>query len=203
MLKNNFIRLLILGVLVAIIGYTVFSTDTNSGQNNYEKKLIEDRTGKDEAFRTGEHSPIEDKATFTGLKYFQPNQMYKLTAEILPYEGDDRQASVPMTDGSVETYEKYGFVSFKLNDKTFKLLIYKHENILSVLFKDATAAQETYGGGRYIDIPIENVKNGNEIELDFNTAYNPYCAYNHTYACPLPPKENTLPIRIEAGEKNY
>ncbi len=71
---------------------------------------------------------------------------------------------------------------------------------ISVLFRDETSGKETYGGGRYLDYPISELKN-NTLILDFNEAYNPYCAYQEDYACPVPPKENTLPLSIFAGEQ--
>lgn len=203
MLKNRFFQILIAVTLLSIIGYSYFNSDTTSLQSNYDKLLLSERADKDKFFLTSETSPIENKESFKKLNYFPPNIKLKLDAKILPYEGIDKQAKVLMTDGSVESYENYGFVEFQINNQNHKLLVFRIEKTLSVLFRDATAPAETYGGGRYIDIPLEKVQNGNEVVLDFNLAYNPYCAYNHTYACSLPPKENTLSVRIEAGEKIY
>ena len=203
MLKNKFFQALIVVIILSIIGYSFFNSDATSSVSNYDKQLTKERTDKDTFYRTNEKSPIENKDSFRGLNYFSPNSKLKLNAKILSYEGSDIEAQVPMTDGSVEKYEKYGFVAFEIQNQTYKLLVYRLDKTLSILFKDATAPTDTYGGGRYIDIPLEKVQNGNEVVLDFNSAYNPYCTYNHTYACPLPPKENVLPIRIEAGEKKF
>ena len=203
MLKNKFFQAIIVVIILSIIGYSFFNSDSTSSVSSYDKQLTKERTDKNTFFRTNEKSPIENRDSFKGLNYFPPNSKLKLNAKILPYEGNDIEAQVPMTDGSVEKYEKYGFVAFEIQNQTYKLLVYRLDKTLSILFKDATAPTDTYGGGRYIDIPLEKVQNGNEVVLDFNSAYNPYCAYNHTYACPLPPKENVLAIRIEAGEKKF
>jgi uncharacterized protein (DUF1684 family) len=83
------------------------------------------------------------------------------------------------------------------------LILYQHDTgDFFIPFKDKTAPTETYGGGRYLDLPLKNAKN-NQLRVDFNLAYNPFCAYNEDFACPIPPAENTLPIRIEAGEKLF
>jgi uncharacterized protein (DUF1684 family) len=78
----------------------------------------------------------------------------------------------------------------------------KYKNYLFVPFKDMTNGKETYGGGRYLDLETTDIQNDSVI-LDFNKAYNPYCAYSNGYSCPIPPKENHLAVSIEAGEKTF
>jgi len=114
--------------------------------------------------------------------------------------------------GSAREYVKYGHFSFEVNDEIATLQVYQDPDgeYFFLPFVDATAPEETYGAGRYLDIePI----GGGEFLIDFNTAYNPYCAYSEPYevnpdavqrwSCPLPPRENHLKVRIEAGEKKY
>jgi uncharacterized protein (DUF1684 family) len=110
----------------------------------------------------------------------------------------------------VPAYERYGEVTFELDGKELKLAVYRNKkmldlsqdtNMLFIPFRDMTSGSETYGGGRYIDCEIPVA--GDIIDLDFNKAYNPYCAYNHKYSCVIPPEENRLPVKIEAGEKVY
>jgi uncharacterized protein len=211
MLKNKFLLGLIAVVILGVIGYTFFGEETTVSDDDYVAQLNQERKDKDSFFLNSEQSPLEEKSNFKGLNYFAPNPAYKIVATIIPYHStaQDKQVAVPMTDGSVETYEKYGFAEFTLAGESeaadlnvYRLLIYKHDKGLSILFKDATAPQETYGGGRYLDFKTEDIKEG-KLTIDFNNAYNPYCAYNHTYSCPIPPKENTLPVRVEAGEKNF
>ncbi|NBB19999.1 DUF1684 domain-containing protein [Runella sp. CRIBMP] len=209
MLKNKFLQLLIAIVIIGVIGYTFFGEETTVSDADYVAQLEKDRKEKDKFYQDSDTSPIGDKAAFKGLNYFAPNPAYKVVATIIPYHAQDKQVAVPMTDGSTTTYEKYGFAEFTLPDASkaaelnvYRLLIYKHEKGLSILFRDATAPQETYGGGRYLDFKTDDITDG-KLTLDFNVAYNPYCAYNPTYACPIPPKENNLPVRVEAGEKIY
>lgn len=211
MLKNKFLLGLIAVVILGVIGYTFFGEETTVSDDDYVAQLNQERKDKDSFFLNSEQSPLEEKTNFKGLNYFTPNPTFKITANVIPYHStaQDKQVAVPMTDGSVETYEKYGFAEFTLAGESeaaelnvYRLLIYKHDKGLSILFKDATAPQETYGGGRYLDFKTEDIKEG-KLTIDFNNAYNPYCAYNHTYSCPIPPKENTLPVRIEAGEKIF
>ena len=205
MFKNK-IFLAVAVVAVAFVLYTFMGNETRNNtpekKSQYEAQIEKERKEKDEFFRKNSDSPLANKADFTGLAYYKPQIDYRTSAEVLPYEGKDLEAVVPMTDGSSETYQKYGYARFSVHDAVYQLLIYQHDEVLSILFRDQTAPDETYGGGRYVDIPLKEVVN-KRFTLDFNTAYNPYCAYNHRYACPLPPKENTLPTRIEAGEKNF
>ena len=106
-------------------------------------------------------------------------------------------------------YNKFGKTVFKLNGKKYTLAIYQnvdlvntagYEDYLFIPFKDLTNGEDTYGGGRYLDLKIPE---GETILIDFNRAYNPYCAYNHNYSCPIPPFENHLKVKIEAGVKKY
>ena len=80
------------------------------------------------------------------------------------------------------------------------MLVVKYDKTYSILFRDVTSGKETYGGGRYLELDPANLSD-NQVLLDFNAAYNPYCAYNPGYACPLPPKENTVSVPVRAGER--
>ena len=106
-------------------------------------------------------------------------------------------------------YREYGELRFKLDEKKFKLTLYqniklmekeRYEDYLFIPFTDETNGEESYGGGRYIDFRIPK---GKEVVLDFNKAYNPYCAYNSKYSCPIPPPKNDLSIPIKAGVKAW
>jgi uncharacterized protein len=207
MLKNKFLRLVLAAIVLGVLGYTFLGNETQTDApekvSEYEAQIVRERKAKDNFFKTSAESPIEDKATFTSLDYFAPNPAYNLTATLVQNQDTtNREVKIPMTDGSSETYEKYGFAVFKLGGQTHRLTVYLLDGLFMILFKDATAPQQTYGGGRYIDIEASQLR-GNQLPLDFNKAYNPYCTYNYNFACPLPPKENTLPVRIEAGEKKF
>ncbi len=166
----------------------------------YKKSVSDERTRKDAFFQTNADSPIMNKSAFRGLVYWPANPAYRVMARLEPFADKTQKLVVRLSDGSEEVYEKYAHAVFALNGQACRLLIVKHQDTYSILFRDKTSAKETYGGGRYMDLnPTELT--ANQVLIDFNTAYNPYCAYNHNYACPLPPAENTLPIAIEAGEK--
>ncbi len=110
-----------------------------------------------------------------------------------------------MSKGSPQAYVKYGTLSFELQGKRLKLYVYKSaedpfSRSLFVPFSDATSGIETYKSGRYLDLEEHG---GDKYDLDFNTAYNPFCAYNEEYICPIPPGENRIAVKIMAGEKNY
>ncbi len=112
---------------------------------------------------------------------------------------------ITSSKGSQQAYLKYGTLSFELQGKRLKLYVYKSaedpfSRSLFVPFSDATSGIETYKSGRYLDLEEQG---GDEYDLDFNMAYNPYCAYNEEYICPIPPGENTIAVKIMAGEKNY
>ena len=122
---------------------------------------------------------------------------------------DEKPFLMPTTTERLPEYVKYGEAHFKINGKQLKLNLYKstkpysepgYEDYLFLPFTDLTSGDGSYGGGRFLDARIPE---GNTILLDFNKAYNPYCAYNSMYSCPIPPKENDLDIRIEAGVKDY
>ena len=195
-------------MVVAILAYFFIENFSGSKDQDiatvnpeeYSAKITAERTEKDKLFKTGPDSPIEDKDAFHGLHYFKINPEYRVKANITPYTQDDKELVIRYTDSTSTTYERYGYAHFEINGKAQKLLLLKNEGTISVLFKDETSGKETYGGGRYLDYPASEVKN-NTLILDFNNAYNPYCAYQPTYACPVPPAENTLPIPIWAGEQ--
>ena len=115
---------------------------------------------------------------------------------------------MPTSSGKFKQYQEYGKATFELDGKSFTLTLYqsldlmkmkKYKDYLFLPFRDLTNEKETYGGGKYMDLKIPA---GNEIILDFNQSYQPYCAYNaFDYNCPIVPAENKLPVRIEAGVK--
>lgn len=204
MLKNKF---LLTGlILLALLGmYYAFSDgdDTTPVTNpeTYRQQIDTARAGKDRFFRTNAESPLTDKSAFTGLRYYQPDLSYQVTARLEPFADKTQKLVVKMSDGSEDVYDKFAHVVFSLNGATCRLLVVKLGDTYSILFRDATSGKETYGGGRYLELEPANLSN-NQAVLDFNKAYNPYCAYTPTYACPLPPAENTLSVPVKAGERH-
>ncbi|MFN4144412.1 MAG: DUF1684 domain-containing protein [Runella sp.] len=200
MLKNKFLQGLIALVVLGVIVYTFLGEETTVSTDEYTAQIEKERKDKDQFFKNSPQSPLLQKEGFKGLKYFPADQAYKVIASIEPYEKDDKEVKVPLTDGTTDTYQKLGFAVFTLKDTPCRLLVYQHSEGISILFRDGTTSKDTYGGGRYLDFKLSDIQN-NRLTIDFNKAYQPYCAYNPTYACPIPPQENTLPVRVEAGEK--
>jgi len=113
---------------------------------------------------------------------------------------------IATSTGTRQAYMRYGAFTFEIEGRSLKLIVYKsaedhpYSRSLFIPFSDETSGRETYAAGRYLDLEEQG---GDDYELDFNMAYNPYCAYSEEYTCPLPPAENKLSVRILAGEKNY
>jgi hypothetical protein len=155
-----------------------------------------------------EKSPLseEDIENFKGLNFFPINDSFNFEAEF-KRTFNQKPFKMPTSTDRLPVYEKYGTVNFSYKDKNYTLNVYQshdlrkteeYKDYLFLPFTDATNGNETYGGGRYISLSIPDSSN---ITIDFNKAYNPYCAYNNRYSCPIPPKENDLKIKIRAGVK--
>ncbi|MFM6913743.1 MAG: DUF1684 domain-containing protein, partial [Aquirufa sp.] len=186
--------------IIAILAY--FSIPTAKPVEETGADVLKIRSEKDATFKNGEESPIKDKATFKGLKYYPFNKDY-IVEFVLEKAEKAKTVELKMTDGTTEKLILFGKIKGEIGGFIVSLVLYQHEDGKVFLpVKDKTAPTETYGGGRFLDLPLTNVKN-NRLRVDFNLAYNPYCAYNEDFACPIPPAENTLPIRIEAGEKIF
>jgi len=159
------------------------------------------RKDKDQFFRTHPQSPLthEQRHNFEGLKYFDENAALELTVDV---EVFSQKESIEMqtSTGDVQHYQRYGRFTFEVDGEEAELTIYTSENGFFLPFVDALAGKETYGAGRYLEPEPEG---GNKFHVDFNMAYNPYCAYNDMFSCPLTPWENRLKVAIRAGEKIY
>jgi uncharacterized protein len=204
MFKNKFFLLSVLAVIIAIIAYSFVGNEENDSSqvvdNEYVKSIQTLRTDKDSHLKKDTASPIEDKIKFVGLKYFEVNPAYKITGKIDKVTSG-QTINITMSGGDVEEYEAYGNVKFEIEGVQCALKIFKTpEGNLFLPFKDLTSNKETYGAGRYLDFGVNEV-NGNEIMIDFNKAYHPYCAYNHSFTCPVPPAENSLNVAVKAGER--
>ncbi|HEY44322.1 MAG TPA: DUF1684 domain-containing protein [Anaerolineae bacterium] len=159
------------------------------------------RHHKDDFFRTDPHSPLtpEQKRNFAGLNYFPENPELDLIVEVERFDKGD-MVQIQTNTGDVQTYERYGRFSFTIDGEEAELTIYHNEFGLFLPFTDSLAGVETYGAGRYLE-PEELPDD--RFRVDFNLAYNPYCAYNPNWSCPLTPFENRLKVPIRAGEKVF
>lgn len=202
---NRRFLLLITAVVVVIIAYTLFSSvkDPAAVAAEYRQTVLEKRRDKDAFFKDSKDSPIPKRADFKALVYYEPDPAYRVTATVERLS-EGVSYKVQMTRGETETYQPYGRATFTLNGEECRLLVFRSQDDgqLFVPFNDATNGTETYGGGRYLDVPETDVKN-DRILLDFNAAYNPFCVYNPTYTCPIPPAENHLRVAVRAGEKGF
>ena len=159
------------------------------------------RKEKDAFFRDSHHSPLlpEQQTDFAGLNYFPENPDLRLEIEVERFP-EQEQIQIQTNTGDVQTYTRYGRFSFEVEGEEAALTIYENENGYFLPFADSLAGSDTYGAGRYIE--PSRLADG-RFEVDFNEAYNPYCAYNEMWSCPLTPPENRLKVPIRAGEKVF
>jgi uncharacterized protein len=166
-------------------------------------ELTEFRMEKDAFFRDNHQSPLdpEQRKHFTGLKYFPENPALRFSVALEGLARAERM-SMPTSTGETQEYWHVGQIRFVVKGKHAILQVYMPVDggKFFVPFVDASAPKETYGGGRYLE--LEDLGDG-RLHVDFNFAYNPYCAYNDAWSCPLPPVENRLSVRIEAGEMKF
>lgn len=173
------------------------------------------RTARDQLFRTHPQSPIppEERASFSGLRYFPPDPRYRVRARLEAAEPGELEIDTGGEDGVVR-YRRAGRLRVALPEGEASLTLFRQLGYgggLFLPFRDATAPDETYGGGRYLVDSVKMTLGGalevtpgsDEVVLDFNYAYNPSCAYDARWACPLAPPENRLPLAVRAGERRY
>jgi uncharacterized protein (DUF1684 family) len=159
------------------------------------------RAQKDDLFKNDHHSPLtaEQKANFTGLRYFDENPALRFDVEIERFNPLEH-VQIQTNTGDVQTYERYGRFRFNVDGEDAELTVFRNEHGYFLPFVDSLGGDETYGAGRYVE-PEEI--GDDHLLVDFNLAYNPYCAYNENWSCPITPRENRLPVPIRAGEKNF
>lgn len=158
------------------------------------------RSDKDQFFGSPD-SPLRDnqRAGFTGLRYFPENSALRFRLKLDENVAHDF-VMMQTSTGSQGRYVRAGKVSFAVDGQTVELSVFKDDHGYFLPFRDATGDDTTYPAGRYLEPEIGS---DGWLETDFNLAYNPYCAYNEQHSCPIPPKENWIPVRIEAGEKRF
>ncbi len=194
-------------IAIVVAAITLIYSFTGQDDTAYITKIQKQREEKDRFMRTASDSPFaKNVAEYTGLNWFAPDKKFLVKAKLVAVE-NKKAVVLPTSDGKTKRYMEYAYAEFKLDGKEHRLLILEiidmgpYKGTLFLAFGDQTSARETYGAGRYLD--VKKTRGQNSITLDFNEAYNPYCAYNDNFSCPLPPQENLLSIAINAGEKNY
>ena len=177
-------------------------------EQKIKSEILQSRAEKDCLFRASDWSPLpeNERTDFQGLKYFPVDLRWRFEGPVVTYDSLIKDTIVG-TKGDLRPAVRYGYFEFKINQKPARLEIFKifrpdkaYQDYLFLGFTDRTTGKSTYGTGRYIDLSI---RPDNHYIIDFNNAYNPYCAYNPRYTCAIPPDENALPFAVEAGEKIY
>jgi uncharacterized protein (DUF1684 family) len=141
----------------------------------------------------------EQRQGFIGLDYFPENEALRLEVQVEPLK-DQQPMEMQTSTGGVQEYTRYGRFKFQVEGQDVELTIYHNGHGYFLPFVDSLAGKETYPAGRYLE---PEALPGNRFFVDFNLAYNPYCAYNEMWSCPLTPPENRLKVPIRAGEKLF
>jgi len=198
---------IILIILVLAIAAFIFYSMQGGAPENYQAEIQKDRADKAEFMKSNDESPfLKDSIEFEALNYFPIDEKFRVKAKLESIDGK-KVVLLTTSDGLEQKYLEYAYAVFKLNETEHRLLILELMDMgpqrgkLFLAFADNTSGDETYGAGRYLD--VKKIPAATSIFLDFNLTYNPYCAYNDSYSCPFPPKENILKVAINAGEKNY
>ncbi|AUC86274.1 hypothetical protein CW731_13740 [Polaribacter sp. ALD11] len=176
------------------------------GKTTYQQKL-------NASYKDATKSPLEKKdlKNFKGLDFFPIDSTFIVTAKLVRTENAPTFKMATTTDRK-PLYKEYGKLSFTLKGENRELTIYQsqddlieeeYKDYLFLPFTDNTSANESYGGGRYMDVMLTDISKENTIELNFNNTYNPYCAYNDKFSCPLTPRKNHLDVEIKAGIKVF
>ena len=160
------------------------------------------RAEKDRVFARDPHSPLaaDQRRDFHGLEYFDENPQLVIHAGI-DRDVDSEEVRMGTSSGEEQVYRRFGLIRFRVDDQPAQLVLYASDDSdeLFIPFRDATSGRETYGAGRYLEVEAH----GDHVTVDFNYAYNPNCAYDPSWSCPLPPTENWLKVPIRAGEKTF
>ena len=165
----------------------------------HAQTLLDLRREKDEFFKTSAYAPLtpEQQDKFDALTYYPPNPALDLVITVEPFD-DPGNATLETTTGDTREYVRYGTFAFEVAGQPARLTLYSAPQGYFLPFVDAGAGTETYPAGRYLEPePLGN----NRFHVDFNQAYNPYCAYGPDWSCPITPAENRLNVAIRAGEK--
>ena len=201
MTANHALRAVLAGSLLAA---TAACSAPPPDESLWLTRLEEDRALKDRFFREAPDTPIrlERRGALLPLRYFDPDPLYRVPAalEVAP---EQPIYEIPTSTGVVRPMQRVGVLEFALNGEPMRLSALAEAPVRSVeslfiMFKDPTNEEDTYAGGRYLDLP--RTASG-LYDLDFNRAYNPYCYYNEEYDCPYPPRENWLTAPVPAGER--
>ena len=190
-----------------------FSSIIVSAQESYIKEIKNLRYKENLKFHDKKESPltIEGLKIFKSLDFYEVDIKYKVIATLVKEE-NPKIFEMPTTTKRKPLYIKYGTITFTIDGKVQELTMFQskdfdrdpqYKDYLFLPFTDKTSGNGSYGGGRYVDVFISDEKPDGTILVDFNKAYNPYCAYNSKYSCPITPKENRITVEMLTGVKAY
>ena len=181
--------------------------------DDYAAELQKHRADRDVEYKTKASTPFKSnkaRKKFKHLNYFEADQAWIVQAEVRRFETPDT-LQMPTSAGTIKDFLRWAELYFEQSGTSYSLEAYRsiqnikhpvYSRYLFIPFTDLTSGEECYGGGRYLDVEIP-AEDADLMEIDFNYAYNPYCAYSDGWFCPIPPARNFLEVEVKAGEKNY
>ena len=195
---------------IFILLFIIAFSSPGQSVESHREDIEEFQRNLNKEFSNPEESPLtrSNLKKFKGLDFFPINEKFRVRAKFIR-EANALPFIMKTTTDRKPVYEKFGEVHFKLEGEEYVLNVYQSHQLrekeefkdyLFLPFTDATNGAESYGGGRFLDLEIPKE---DSVTIDFNKAYNPYCAYNHKYSCPIPPAENSLPVAIPAGVMKF
>lgn len=197
---------------ILCLWFLAFHGQLHCQTTNYTDSLEQVRTEKNKELKSKKTSPLlkADRKAFHDLAYYPVDESWNIEASYFRIQQGE-VLNFMTSKGSIKKFQKYGFFVFAHNEIHDTLYAYKrvypdgyvpnYPPYLFIPFKDHTSGNETYGGGRYMETGV--FEKDQKVMLDFNTCYSPYCAYGGGFSCPIPPEENFVNGRVEAGEKAY
>lgn len=196
-----------------VLVFFFLSSFLTVAQDAYTKEIMKYRYEQNLKFHDKGTSPLKakDLKKFKALSFFKIDEKYKVNAKLVK-EKNPEIFEMPTTTDRKPLYIKYGTLYFTIDGKEQQLSIYQNKDFdrspvykdyLFLPFTDKTSGSESYGGGRYIDVLTTDENPDGTITIDFNKSYNPYCAYNDRYSCPITPKENRVTVALRAGVKTF
>lgn len=193
---KNLLSLAFICIASGLISQTTYSDSINQLRKEKQHSLLE----------TNEMLDSAERAKISSLDYYPVNELWMKQVTFIKDKG--KPFEMPTSTDRLPRYRRVGYIEFLHAGETQRLTLFKNLDLVApeykhyyfLPFKDLSAPKETYGAGRYVELYID-VKKNKTFVIDFNTAFNPYCAYSYRYSCPITPEENHVNFRIEAGEK--
>ncbi len=209
--KTYTVRIYSILIMMLIATLSVYGQHENDKvEPSYQDEIKAHQKQLNKEFKDKEETPLTkpDRRKFKKLDFYPIDSNYCVKARFIKAE-NEKPFEMKTTTDRKPVYERYGTLIFTINSKPCTLQVYqshklremeKYKDHLFLPFKDLSCAKESYGGGRFLDLQIPT---DSTLIVDFNLAYNPYCAYNHKYSCPIVPSENSLNVEILAGVKAF